>query len=75
MFTVIQHRTRQLIKEPTLKNVIRAAYEDAIDFLFQIDDPSPLAIDDDFYDSLAAFKILESEKSTWNAFNNNKYYN
>ena len=34
IFTVIQHRTRQLVKTPSLKQVLRDAYDNALDFLF-----------------------------------------
>jgi len=54
---------------------LRAAHDNALDFLFQIDDPSPLAIDDDFYESLASYKVRESEKATLVAYAENKFYN
>ena len=57
-----------------MKHVVNKAYNDAIDFLFQIDDPCPAALEDDFYESLASYKIREAEKSTWSAFTNNKFY-
>ena len=33
-----------------MKAMIAEAYEDAIDFLFRIDDPIPEGIDDNFYE-------------------------
>lgn len=74
LFTMIQQRTGSLIEEPTIKYMSQKAHDDAIDFLFLIDDPCPLAIDDDFYESLAEFKVRECEKSTWRAFSDNKFY-
>lgn len=54
--------------------VLAKAYNDAIEFLFLVDDPIPAAIDDAIYNSLANYKVRESEKSTWAAFNQNKFY-
>lgn len=51
-----------------MDNVIRQAHDDAIEFLFLVDDPIPTAIHDVFYDTLANLKVRESEKSTWLAF-------
>lgn len=51
-----------------MKYMVGKASDDAIDFLFLIDDPCPLAIDDDFYESLASYKMRECEKSTLQAF-------
>lgn len=73
-FTLIQQRTRSLIKEQTMLSVLAKAHHDAIEFLFLVDDPIPTAIHDVFYDSLANLKVRESEKSTWAAFNQNKFY-
>jgi len=39
-----------LIKEQTMANVLAKAYDDAIEFLFLIDDPIPSAIPDAYYD-------------------------
>lgn len=50
VFTVIQQRTKTLIKEQTMANVLTKAYDDAIEFLFLIDDPIPSAIPDAYYD-------------------------
>jgi hypothetical protein len=74
IFTIIQQRTRSLVKEPTMKFMVGKASDDAIDFLFLIDDPCPLAIDDDFYESLASYKMRECEKSTLQAFSHNRFY-
>lgn len=63
-----------MIKEQTMEKVLAKAYDDAIEFLFLIDDPIPTAIHDVFYDSLANLKVRESEKSTWAAFNQNVFY-
>ena len=63
-----------MIKEPTLKSTILKAHEDAIDFLFRIDDPIPEAIDDDFYEVLAATKKRELERSTHLAFKQNRFF-
>ena len=57
-----------------MKDMVGRAGDEAIDFLFLIDDPCPLAIDDDFYESLASFKMRECEKSTYQAFYLNKFY-
>lgn len=65
IFTIIQQRTRSLLKEPTMKMMSDKAYADAIDFLFLIDDPLPTAIDNKFYEYLAEYKQRECEKSTW----------
>jgi hypothetical protein len=54
--------------EPTMEKILRGAYDDAIDFLFRIDEPSPAAISDEFYESLAEYKVREIEKSTYVAF-------
>ena len=67
-FTVIQQRTRSLVKEQTMKMVLTKANDDAIEFLFLIDDPLPEAIHDVLYDSLANLKAREAEKSTLVAF-------
>ena len=74
IFTIIQQRTRSLIKEPTMKKMSQQAYDDAIDFLFRIDDPCPEAIADSFYEALANYKTRECEKSTWMAFSNNRFF-
>jgi|LauGreDrversion4_2_1035121.scaffolds.fasta_scaffold164118_1 hypothetical protein len=39
-----------------------------------VDAPLPQSIPDNFYDKLASQKKYESEKSTWLAFNQNKFY-
>lgn len=73
-FTVIQQRTKSSFKEQTMKAVLAKAHDDAIEFLFLIDDPLPEAIHDVFYDSLANLKVREAEKSTLIAFSQNKFY-
>lgn len=57
-----------------MENVLSQAYDLAIQFLFLVDDPIPEAIPDVFYDTLANLKKRESEKSTWLAFNQNRFY-
>jgi hypothetical protein len=51
-----------------MKMVLTKASDDAIEFLFLIDDPLPEAIHDVLYDSLANLKVREAEKSTLVAF-------
>jgi hypothetical protein len=53
---------------------LQEAYNDAIDFLFRIDEPSPEAIEDAFYESLSEYKVREAEKSTWAAFSKSKFF-
>ena len=57
-----------------MANVLAKAYDDAIEFLFLIDDPIPSAIPDAYYDQLSNLKRKESEKSTYIAFNQNIFY-
>lgn len=57
-----------------MSKVLKHSYENAIQFLFMVDAPLPQSIPDTFYDKLASQKKCESEKSTWLAFNQNKFY-
>jgi hypothetical protein len=57
-----------------MEKILRNAFNEAIDILFRISQPCPTTIEDTLYESLAEYKVREIEKSTYVAFQNNKFF-
>ncbi len=74
VFTAIQQRTKSIEFDPTRKKVIKEADQQAIDFMFQIDQKCVKSMTDNLYKTVQDFFVNQAEKSTDFAFAQNPFF-
>ena len=75
VFTTIQQRTKSIEFDPTRKKVIKEADQQAIDFMFKIDQKCVQSMTDNLYKTVQDFFVNQAEKSTDFAFAQNPFFN